>query len=298
MALVSIIIPCYNQGHFLQEAVNSLLEQTFKDFEIIIVNDGSTDPLTNKIINVFKKNDLKVIETINQGLPEARNTGIKYSNGKYILTLDADNKLAPDYLEISLKAFNQFECDIIYTDAYLFGGKTGIWVQPQIEFPLMLKRNLIDACAIYTKIVWEACGGYNRNMLYGWEDWDLWLTAYENKFQFHHINKPLFYYRVGINSMRNQIDIQKHRRIYLEQQLIMNHPLLYFSYFAEPLTLLRELDDLRHTKKEFELYKKKINNILAYKVVIRLLRTSKWVKRVILNCTSRLSCTTNLNDNA
>jgi len=87
MPKVSVIIPCYNQGQYLDEAVDSVLNQTFEDFEIIIVNDGSTDDFTNNLLVNYHKPKTKVISTQNQGLPSARNNGIKIASGEYICCL-------------------------------------------------------------------------------------------------------------------------------------------------------------------------------------------------------------------
>ena len=92
MMKVSVIIPCYNQGQYIEEAVKSVLAQTYQNFEIIIVNDGSTDEFTNKLLSDYDKQKTKVLHTDNQGLASARNNGIKVAKGKYILPLDADER--------------------------------------------------------------------------------------------------------------------------------------------------------------------------------------------------------------
>ena len=106
MTKVSVVIPCYNQGAFIDDAVNSVLAQTFSDFEIIIVNDGSTDATTNALLERYSRPKTTVIHTENQGVCAARNTAIKAAAGKYILPLDADDKIEPTYLE---KAVNVFD---------------------------------------------------------------------------------------------------------------------------------------------------------------------------------------------
>jgi len=101
--LLSVIVPCYNYGHYLNEALESLYEQTFQNFEIIIVNDGSTEEATLKILErLEKKPKLKILHQQNQGLSATRNNGIKTARGKYICCLDADDKLEPTYFEKAL----------------------------------------------------------------------------------------------------------------------------------------------------------------------------------------------------
>jgi glycosyltransferase involved in cell wall biosynthesis len=99
MSKVSVIMPCYNQGQYIDEAVDSVLTQTYQNYEIIIVNDGSTDEFTNEKLKNYNKPKTQVIHTANQGLSAARNNGIHASNGEFILPLDADDKIANTYLE-------------------------------------------------------------------------------------------------------------------------------------------------------------------------------------------------------
>ena len=98
MAKVSVIIPCYNQGAYLNEAVESILAQSYRDFEIIVVNDGSTDEETNRLLSGYDRQQTRVLHTENQGLSSARNNGIREAQGEYILPLDADDRIDPTYL--------------------------------------------------------------------------------------------------------------------------------------------------------------------------------------------------------
>ena len=101
---VSVVIPCYNAGQYLTRSVESILAQTFRNIKIIIVNDGSNDKITLKILKKLKKNKrIQVINKKNSGLSAARNSGIKVCNSKYILMLDADDWLRLDAIEIFFK---------------------------------------------------------------------------------------------------------------------------------------------------------------------------------------------------
>src|SRR5215213_6636466 len=97
---VTIVIPCFNLGEYLADTIDSVLAQTFQDFEIIVVNDGSTDERTNRIISDLSHPKIRTIATANQGLARARNSGIAGAAGDYILPLDADDKIAPTYLRM------------------------------------------------------------------------------------------------------------------------------------------------------------------------------------------------------
>ncbi|HNX59960.1 MAG TPA: glycosyltransferase family A protein, partial [Spirochaetota bacterium] len=131
MPKVSVIIPCYNQGIYVDEAVDSVLRQTFDDYEIIIVNDGSTDEITNEKLKSYCRPRTRVLTTENQGLAEARNTGIRNSSGVYILPLDADDVIAETYLEkaVAILDGNQ-KVGIVYSRAMLFGERSGEWRLP------------------------------------------------------------------------------------------------------------------------------------------------------------------------
>ena len=119
---VSIIIPCYNQGQYVDDAVSSCLAQTYDNIEIIIVNDGSTDKFTNDFLSKYQRPKTKVINKRNEGLAEARNTGINNATGKYILPLDADDKIAPTYVEKAVQIIEQDESvGIVYCLAEYFG---------------------------------------------------------------------------------------------------------------------------------------------------------------------------------
>src|SRR3712207_4601210 len=98
--LVSIVIPCYNQAHFLGEAIESVLAQTYPHFEVVVVDDGSTD---NTEAVAARYPGVRCIRQENQGLAAARNTGIRRSNGSYLVFLDADDRLLPNALEVGLK---------------------------------------------------------------------------------------------------------------------------------------------------------------------------------------------------
>ncbi len=202
MPKVSVIIPCYNQGHFLAEAIDSVLSQTWLDFEIIVVNDGSTDPFTNGLLAEYSKEKTTVLITENQGLAAARNNGIRQAVGKYILPLDADDRIGPEYLE---KAVGILESNpdigIVYCKARLFGVVETEWNLPEYSLPEMLQDNQIFCTALFRRTDWEMVGGYDPGMVYGWEDYDFWLSLIEKNRGVYQIPEYLFSYRVASDSM-------------------------------------------------------------------------------------------------
>lgn len=222
----SVIIPCYNQGAFIKEAVDSVLAQTFQDFEIIIVNDGSSDVETNEILSSFTSPKTTVLSlSENQGPSVARNTAIKAAKGKYILPLDADDKIAPTYLE---KAFNVLEQNtsvgIVYCKADLFGNESGQWDLKPYSLKQILNDNCIFVSACFRKSDWERVGGFNKNMIHSLEDWDFWLSLIEKGVDVYQIPEILFFYRKHFVSRTvNAAETEKSSK----RQIILNHMPLY-----------------------------------------------------------------------
>ncbi len=228
MAKVSVIIPCYNQGAYVDMAVESVLAQSFQDFEIIIVNDGSTDPATNRLLADYQKPMTKVIHTANQGLAMARNNGIREATGEFILPLDADDKIASTYLEKAVRILDELaEAGIVYCKAETFGAVTGPWLAVGFSLRRMLLGNLIFCSALYRKKDWQAVGGYNTNMAHGWEDWDFWLSIIELGREVYRLPEVLFYYHVKEVSMAKSMDVAK--RVDMHMQIMRNHKELYIE---------------------------------------------------------------------
>jgi len=244
---VSVIIPCFNQGEFVDEAVNSVLSQSFQDFEIIIINDGSTAQNTINILNSYDMPKTKVIHTHNQGASAARNTGINESNGKYILPLDADDRIGSTYLEQSVNILdNNSNIGIVYCEAEYFGTKTGKWDLPEYNFPGILSSNCIFCSAFYRKSDWEKTSGYNSNMLYGWEDYDFWLSLIELGLNVYRIPEILFYYRQKLSS--RDTDMTYEQKIYSFIKLFENHPNLYADYMPTYDQLISHYKELTAVK--------------------------------------------------
>lgn len=230
--LISVVIPCYNHGLYIEEAVESV--ENAKDkypVEIIIVNDGSIDDHT---ISVFKKLEARgyfVLHQKNGGLGNARNNGIKLAKGKYILPLDSDNKVLYPYLNDAVDILEKnMGIDIVYGNANYLGNLNGVWYNKCFSLISLMNSNYIDACAIYKKSVWEQVNGYDENMPYnGIEDWDFWLSAGFKNCQFFYLEKSCFEYRVLSNSMIRQIDERKSAE--LDRYLRSKFGMEYYNYF-------------------------------------------------------------------
>ena len=210
--IVSVVIPCYNQGHFLREALSSLDRCDHSLFETIIVNDGSTDAGTIEYLNELQRAGVNVVYQKNMGLGAARNTGISLAKGEYILPLDCDNKILPEYLPKALEILSENQrVAVVYGNASYFGEQGGILRPGRFNLQRLMLGNYIDACAVIRKSVLVEIGGYDAMAVMGIEDWDLWLRIAFRGYGFHYVNEILFEYRVVPNSMLRSLNknIQK-----------------------------------------------------------------------------------------
>ncbi|MGI9536743.1 MAG: glycosyltransferase family 2 protein [Desulfocapsaceae bacterium] len=242
MPAVSVIIPCYNQGAFLHEAVESVRSQTFKDLEIIIVDDGSEDEHTVKVCSTLEGPGLKVIRTVNQGLAAARNNGIAESKGEYILPLDADDKIAPEYISEAVEVLEtSSQIGIVYCRARLFGAVEGDWHLPDYSLDEMLKDNIIFCTALFRKSDWQSAGGYDSLMVYGWEDYEFWLSLIERGLGVYRLEGKYFFYRVSPDSMVRSKE--KTQKIEMFKRIFQRHQKLFSDHievWLDPLLDLRE----------------------------------------------------------
>lgn len=227
-SLVSVIIPCYNQAHYLAEAVESVVNQTFTAWEIIVVNDGSPDDTKGafqQLVNRWPKHVLRYLEKPNGGLADARNAGIAIARGKYILPLDADDKLHPEMLAKTVSLLEtRPDISIAYTDLVHFGAVNGIVRASEFDFAKLCQNNQLNYCSLYRRELWTVVGGYHSNMLWGYEDWDFWIGCGERGFKAKRIPEPLLLYRVKNSSMYTTA-VQHDRE--LRAQIVLNHPGVY-----------------------------------------------------------------------
>jgi glycosyltransferase involved in cell wall biosynthesis len=196
---VSVIVPCYNHGKYIHEMLQSVLKQTYPYYEVIIVNDGSTDD-TAKILNRIKHKKVSIFHTANHGPAHARNLAITHAKSDLIVNLDADDKMAPEFLQKCVEVMDAHpNTGIVYTDVECFGHKTGRFVIPEYSFENMLRWNCIVANACFRKDDWEQTEGYSSFFQNGYEDYDFWLSILELGREVHKIETPLMFYRTYEN---------------------------------------------------------------------------------------------------
>jgi len=214
--VVSIVIPCFNHGRVLPETLASVKAQVFRDFEVIIVDDGSTDELTKRVLASLEDSQIQVIHTSNRGVSSARNCGISVAAGRFILPLDADDLIAPEFLAATVPVLNASEeVGIVCAERQLFGELQGQIRLPTFDPRRLLVENLIYPAALFRKEDWVAVGGYNEAMLFGWEDWDFWIALTGLGRRVVRLPNTLFYYRVRSVSRDHSLRYLQKLQMYL-----------------------------------------------------------------------------------
>lgn len=229
---VSIIVPCYNQAQFLSQCLDSILAQTYTNWECIIINDGSLDN-SQQVIEAYVSRDTRIryVYQENQGPSVARNNGILQSKGEFILPLDADDKIAETYLEKALSIFEtQPDVKLVYCKAELYGDVNELWQLPPYSYEELLWGNMIFCSALYRRSDYDKTNGYNPNMKEGLEDWDFWLSFLLPSDKVYQIDEVLFYYRKKADSRTKYVE--KNEKLLL-RDIYNNHRELYAPYISD-----------------------------------------------------------------
>ena len=224
---ISVIIPCFNQSQFLEETCNSLIVQTYKDWEAIIIDDGSTDNTKLVAATICKKDSrFNYLYQENRGLSAARNKGLEFATGDFIQLLDSDDMLAADKFEKSISFIENY--DIVITNFHLFTKDVKEDTVPYCELnkiPFDYKTLLIYWDINFTFpphccLVKKSTIGKTTfvNELKAKEDWIFWLDLFKKNPKIKFINEELAYYRLHQNSMTQQKEF-----MYSNTKLAMNY---------------------------------------------------------------------------
>lgn len=253
--MVSIVVPCFNQAHWLPEALASVLAQSYTDWECIVVDDGSTDE-TSPVAAGWQRRDprFRQVQQANKGLAAARNAGIAAAKGSFILPLDADDKISLHYLTSALLAFDSDPAlQVVYGQAEYFGEKQGRWNLPVYGWPGILLENAIYCSALYRKTDWERVGGYNEAIRDGLEDWDFWISILDANSRVLQLPEVVFYYRQRQGSMfANLFTGQEEKLQAAFARVYCRHYPKYATAFGDPYQNIHELARLRADKKSWQ----------------------------------------------
>jgi glycosyltransferase involved in cell wall biosynthesis/SAM-dependent methyltransferase len=197
--VVSVVIPVFNKGAKVLDALESVRGQTLESVEIVIWDDGSTEAETLNALKEIERAAFPAVTVFhgpNRGVSGARNAGIAASRGYYVCCLDADDKLEPTYLE---KAVSILSSDpsvgLAYSWVGVRGDRTGTWRTQDLDPSLILKGNQVPTCAVMRREVVRETGGFRTDMQDGFEDWELWAHAARLGFGGRVIEEELFEYQ-------------------------------------------------------------------------------------------------------
>tara|TARA_B100000242_G_scaffold91242_1_gene61835 strand:- start:456 stop:1331 length:876 start_codon:yes stop_codon:yes gene_type:complete len=235
--IISVIVPCFNSGKTLRRTIQSIKNQTWKNKEIIVVNDGSNDKKTLKILEGFKDDKLlKIINQKNKGLSAARNNGVLNSKGSYLFFLDADDWIESNALSdlyIHLLANQKFA--YTFSDCFLEGEASGIREKEFNFFEQMFTNQVPYSILIPRQIIFDI-GLYDEKMKLGYEDWELNIRLGSKNFFGKRLKKSLFHYSVSNSGMLISRSIKNH--IFIWNYIKNKNPNLYrnksvFSIFFQ-----------------------------------------------------------------
>ncbi len=242
---ISVILPCFNSHQHLQQTLDSLRAQTFRDFEIILVDDGSNDPDTVSFLDNMG-DDIRMIRQMNMGLPAARNTAIRHAQGKYILPLDCDDWLAPEYLQTAYDLIiQQPEKTFVYSHLAVFGDVKGVLIK-NYNFFEQLFLNQLPYCLLMPRSAWQELGGYDESMRKGYEDWEFNIRLGRHGYYGVAMPEAMFHYRVSKSGMLKSISRSKHG--YLWRSIQKKNPKAY-----SVLRLLKTWSQWRHKPASYPL---------------------------------------------
>lgn len=274
MIKISVIVPCYNQAQFLPETLQSVLDQTYSNWECIIVNDGSTDN-TEQVALEWSEKDKRFtyLYKDNGGLSSARNTGIEQAQGKWILPLDSDDKINCRYLELSIQSIKKNpELDIIYCKAETFGMTTSSWCLRDYNYKKLLFTNMIFCSALFKKESWEKAKGYDLNLKRGREDWEFWINILTESSRVLCLDYIGFFYRRKEDSMDVSLNKDKEIKLYAENYIYDKHRNIYTKFFGSPQQVLYEKMLLEEKIWRLEQDQEKIHKNIITRILYRIIR--------------------------
>lgn len=275
--LVSIVIPCFNDKEYIEESVNSALSQSYKNTEIIIVDDGS-DEATKKVLSRINHKKIKLITQENKGLSAARNIGIANATGDYILTLDVDDIFEPTFLEKAVLILDKNDHIGVVSCFYNYFFDLNKIISKHTpeggNISDFLYKNNASGNSLFREQCWLDAGGFDEKMKKGYEDWEFWISVTKHGWCVHIIHEFLFNYRKKENSM-----LQSTNQLYEEENyryVLNKHKDLYIKDFDKTIAFLQK-SGLKYKSNEI----KRLNSI-DYRLGKLILQPFRYIKRSFL----------------
>lgn len=237
---LSVVIPHYNLGQYLEEAVESVLASDLEDLEVLIVDDGSTSPESRLVVDAFERHEdarVRVIRRENMGLAMTRNYGAEQARAPYVAFVDADDAVSPGFFSRCLEILDYYaNVHLCYSWVKYFDDKEGVWMSWNTDLPYMLAHNLLIPICVVRRASFLRWGKNDPDMVFGLEDFEGWISMLEAGCGGIAIPEALVRYRVRSASMFRQINW--YRQLYLYDVIVRNHPGLYREYGAELFGLI------------------------------------------------------------
>lgn len=223
-AAVAVVVPCFNHGAFLKETLASVKAQTCREVECVVVDDGSSDAATLRVLDEIERQGMRVIRQRNQGVAAARNHGVRATDAAFFVPLDADDRIEPTFIERLLPPLLADESlGYAYCDVRYFGTAAGEWTTPEYDPARLLVENLSAVTAVVRREAFELAGGYTD--AHDFEDWDFWIALLAVGYRGVRVGEPLFAYRkhAGASRLANTQQkraetvrrlVERHRRLF------------------------------------------------------------------------------------
>lgn len=273
--MVSIIIPCFNDGQYIEQAIQSILDQTYSNKEIIVIDDGSDNETKNILRVLNEKIDLLITQN-NHGTSVARNIGISAAKGEFILPLDADDFFEPSFIEKSVNILeNNSNVGLVTCHAHIIKDDniTGEIISKGGQAKDMLIRNGVLANSLYRKKVWDDVLGYDEKMVNGYEDWDFNISITQKGWQIHVIDDFLFRYRLKKNSRNTNANFSY--KYDLLTYINLKHKEVFINNYNETIK------NLFFQMEKLEKEKIKIENSLANRLGRVILKPIKHIRSIL-----------------
>ena len=270
-SLVSVIVPCYNYAHFLGEALDSVLAQTYNNWECIIVNDGSPDNTEEVALNYCNKDKrFKYFHKENGGHSSARNFGVRHSLGKYILPLDADDTISESYIKAAMeKIESDPKIKLVTGQVQHFGDVNEKFVMPVYTLKSYLIVNYISISSLFKKDDFNKVSGFDETMRI-FEDWDLFIKILKCGGQAVELPFVGLSYRRKDRSLFRQ-SVKDDQRIFKDLLKLYNNNMdVYEKYFNNPIHLIQENEKM---KRLIIAYQKSA----IYKVGLKVQKLKNWI---------------------
>ena len=254
--IVSVIIPCYNQGRFLAETLDSVIRQTFTHWEVIVVNDGSVDD-SEQIALCYAEKDKRIryVYQENQGVSVARNNAVRYAKGKYLLPLDGDDKIGEDYLAKAIDYLeNHPECKVFYCRAEKFDEETGPVEAYYTDYKSMLLYNSLFNSIVFRTADFEKIGGYDETFREGWEDWEFSIRLLADGGEVFQSSEVMFFYRFHNKTQESRTIGADKVADRLMDAIYVKHHQVYNRFFPNGIKANRILEDYYPSKEALSYY--------------------------------------------